>query len=303
MSDESSNPKPTQEDFDNSATGRKGTRLFVKTRRTSVLISALILVLIYQNIRLASTSEEVERAKQTGEEQLIGLRQLGSDLEDATAKISSLESDSRRQSLFEQPKDLGGFIDRISKSVVDVYCDVDSSGGTGFAYDTATVLKSYSTALITNYHVIEACWNAESEVQVRMGTEFQKLVTGVITSVDSDNDLAIIEIDPFIQPLTAATEFAKPGWWSMAIGNPYDSVFEVTLERFISVGIIGAVYEDYFNYTTAIINRGNSGGPLVNSSGQLIGINTFASKSQEDGIWNIAVDSAVLCENLIDCKP
>ena len=128
-----------------------------------------------------------------------------------------------------------------------------------------------------------------------MGIDFQKRVSGVITSVDSTNDLAIIEIDPFIQPLVEATEFAKPGWWSMAIGNPYDSVFDLTLGRFVSTGIIGAVYDDYFNYTTAIINRGNSGGPLVNSSGQLVGINTFASKSQADGIWNIAVDSDVLC--------
>jgi S1-C subfamily serine protease len=301
MSENTSEVSPTFMDQTTTKLEPSGNRSFVRKSGISILIAALIFFIVYQSNRLASLSENVSILNQANEEQLKELRQLGNKLEGASAKVGMLESKNRSQSLFEQPKNLGEFITQIGESVVDIYCDIDSSGGTGFSYDIETVLTNYSTALITNYHVIEACWNAESEVEVRMGIDFQKRVSGVITSVDSTNDLAIIEIDPFIQPLVAATEFAKPGWWSMAIGNPYDSVFDLTLGRFVSTGIIGTVYDDYFNYTTAIINRGNSGGPLVNSFGQLIGINTFASKSQADGIWNIAVDSEVLCENLIDC--
>jgi S1-C subfamily serine protease len=303
MSENTSEVSPTFMDQATTKLEPSGNRSFVGKSGISILIAALIFFIVYQNNRLASLSENVSILNQANEEQLKELRQLGNKLEGASAKVGLLESKNRSQSLFEQPKDLGEFITQIGESVVDIYCDIDSSGGTGFSYEIETVLTNYSTALITNYHVIEACWNAESEVEVRMGIDFQKRVSGVIVSVDSTNDLAIVEIDAFVPPLAEATEFAEPGWWSMAIGNPYDSVFDLTLGRFVSTGIIGAVYDDYFNYTTAIINRGNSGGPLVNSFGELIGINTFASKSQADGIWNIAVDSAVLCENLIDCEP
>jgi S1-C subfamily serine protease len=278
-------------------------KVFVRKVGIGLVFVALVFSVFYQNYRLSFVEEEISKLMQANEGQTEALRQLENDIKGASAKVGLLERKNRSQSLFEQPKNLGEFISRIGKSVVDIYCDYDSSAGTGFSYDIETTLENFSTALITNYHVIEACWSAERKVEVRMGPDYQKVVSGVITAVDSDNDLAIVEIDPFIQPLSEATEFAKPGWWSMAIGNPYDSVFELTLNRFVSTGVIGAVYENYFNYTTSIINRGNSGGPLVNSLGQLIGINSFGSSGEADGIWNIAVDSAVLCENLIDCEP
>jgi serine protease DegS len=88
----------------------------------------------------------------------------------------------------------------------------------------------------------------------------------------------------------------------MAVGNPVDSDLEATLNRYVSIGYIGYVYDGYYNYTGATLNRGNSGGPLVNSRGELIGINTYATSGIDDGVWNIAIDSAVLCENLYKCE-
>jgi serine protease Do len=89
----------------------------------------------------------------------------------------------------------------------------------------------------------------------------------------------------------------------MAIGSPVDADFdqEVVLYNSTTFGQISYVLEGTYNYTSATINGGNSGGPLVNSRGELIGINSFATASTEDGVWNIAVDSEMLCEELLDC--
>ena len=90
----------------------------------------------------------------------------------------------------------------------------------------------------------------------------------------------------------------------MAIGNPLDTDFEETTVLYNSTtfGHISYVLNEEWNYTSATINGGNSGGPLVNSRGELIGINTLAGASTEYGVWNIAVDSQILCEKIYtDC--
>jgi len=124
---------------------------------------------------------------------------------------------------------------------------------------------------------------------------------GIIAGVDEENDLALIEIKKRLPLILSAEDFAKPGWWSMAIGNPVDEEIEEVLDRYVSIGYIGFVLDGYYNYTSATLNRGNSGGPLVNSRGELIGINTFATSGLDNGVWNIAVDSDILCEKLYKC--
>ena len=85
------------------------------------------------------------------------------------------------------------------------------------------------------------------------------------------------------------------------MGNPSDPDFEEVLKNSTTFGNISFVLDEYWNYTSATINGGNSGGPLVNSRGELIGINTLAGASTEGGVWNLAIDAAVLCKNLYKC--
>lgn len=221
---------------------------------------------------------------------------------DSTGLVSQVETKSGDSSFFEAPEDLDALIKKVGASVVDIYCESgNGSGGTGFAYDDEPVTDGYSTTLVTNHHVIESCWDSGTEVVVYIGEEYDTEVKGIIAGVDEENDLALIEIKEKLPLIFSAEDFAEPGWWSMAIGNPVDEEIEEVLDRYVSIGYIGFVLDRYYNYTSATLNRGNSGGPLVNSRGELIGINTLATSGLDNGVWNIAVDSDILCEKLYNC--
>lgn len=201
--------------------------------------------------------------------------------------------------LYRQPRDLAGLIESIEQSVVDIDCDV--SGGTGFAFEGSGLSTGFQTMIVTNHHVVEDCIEASIEPIVRHGADHELTTRAQILDFDEENDLALIEIEALLPRIKEAPTFAKRGWWTMAIGNPYDADFDIPLINNTTFGNITQVVDGYLNYTTATINRGNSGGPLVNSRGELIGINTWASSGDESGVWNIAIDSDILCLELFTC--
>jgi len=125
--------------------------------------------------------------------------------------------------------------------------------------------------VVTNNHVIEGA--DEIAVEFPNGTEYAATVVGV----DKNIDIALLKLD--VQGSLGFVSFgdsdtARVGDWVMAIGNPLGQGFSV------SAGIISARnrelsgnYDDYIQ-TDAAINRGNSGGPLFNMQGEVIGVNT-----------------------------
>ncbi|NND49277.1 MAG: DegQ family serine endoprotease [Rhizobiales bacterium] len=142
-----------------------------------------------------------------------------------------------------------------------------SSLGSGFVIDPSGVI-------VTNAHVIEDA--DEIEVKFNDGTVLKATVRGR----DSKTDLAVLEVTP--EPGTTLTsaplgssEALRVGDWVMAIGNPFG------LGGTVTVGIVSArnrdinagPYDDFIQ-TDAAINRGNSGGPLFDINGNVIGINT-----------------------------
>ena len=140
-----------------------------------------------------------------------------------------------------------------------------SSLGSGFVVDAAGII-------VTNNHVIADA--DEITVEFTDGTKLKAKVLGT----DKKTDLAVLEVEPE-KPLKAVpfgdSASARIGDWVMAIGNPFGQGGSVTL------GIISATKRDirsgpYDNFiqTDASINRGNSGGPLFNMDGEVIGINT-----------------------------
>jgi serine protease Do len=137
--------------------------------------------------------------------------------------------------------------------------------GTGFIIDK----EGY---ILTNNHVAEGA--DEITVKLSDNKEFKARVIGL----DSRTDLALIKIDGAkdLTPLTLGdSDQIEVGDWVVAIGNPFG------LEHTVTAGIVSAKYRQtgvafYENYiqTDAAINQGNSGGPLMNTDGEVIGINS-----------------------------
>ena len=209
-------------------------------------------------------------------------------------------NDSLDADLFLPPRDVPGLIATVEKSVVAIECN---GYGTGFAYEDDALTSGFSTVIITNFHVIEDCIDSDEKIVVITGASQEGRPRVVLISWDEENDLALLEIDEALPRLANAENFAKRGWWTMAIGNPVDTDFDEyeVLYNSTTFGNISFVLDELWNYTSATINGGNSGGPLVNSRGELIGINSIAGASTEGGVWNIAVDSDALCEQIYDC--
>lgn len=164
--------------------------------------------------------------------------------------------------------------------------------GSGFIIDPSGVV-------VTNNHVID---NAdEITITLNDGREFKAAVRGV----DRETDLAVLQLDAPGQRFPHVTfgdsDRARVGDWVLAIGNPFG------LGGSVTVGIISARNRDIeagnfdnFIQTDAAINRGNSGGPLFDLNGKVIGVNT-AIYSQTGG--SVGVGFAVpadLAETVVE---
>ena len=140
-----------------------------------------------------------------------------------------------------------------------------SSLGSGFVI-------SEDGYIVTNNHVVQ---NA-SDIQVTF-TDGLKLEAELI-AFDSETDLALLKVDTFDK--LSFLEFgdsdkAKVGSWVMAIGNPHGLGGSVTAGIVSARGrMLGGRYDDFIQ-TDAAINRGNSGGPLFNLDGEVIGVNSM----------------------------
>lgn len=142
-----------------------------------------------------------------------------------------------------------------------------NSLGSGFIIDASGIV-------VTNNHVI----GDANDIQVILsdGTKLKAEIIGK----DSKIDLALLRVKPTAERPLKAVPFGdsdkmRPGDWVMAIGNPFG------LGGSVSAGIVSArgrniesgPYDNYIQ-TDAAINKGNSGGPLFNMDGEVIGINT-----------------------------
>ncbi len=138
--------------------------------------------------------------------------------------------------------------------------------GSGFIIDASGIV-------VTNNHVIE---NAD-KISVILAND--EVFEAELIGRDQKTDIAVLKIDPGSSTLTAVSfgdsDKLRVGDWVMAIGNPFGLGGTVTAGIVSARGRdIGSGPYDDFIQTDASINRGNSGGPLFNLDGEVIGINT-----------------------------
>ena len=183
-------------------------------------------------------------------------------------------------------------VSRGSSSIWDYFND-NQRGRTRIGMGSG-VIVSKDGYIITNFHVIEDASTIE------ITTNNNKTYKAELIGQDEVADIAVLKIDsditfPYIR--FADSDQTKIGEWVLAVGNPYNLTSTVT------AGIISAKSRDLNDYdsknqsfiqTDAAVNSGNSGGALVNTSGDLIGINT-ALTSGTGGLvgYSFAVPSNV----------
>ena len=171
------------------------------------------------------------------------------------------------------------------------------AGGSG-------VLITEDGYIVTNNHVVDKA--TKVKVKLYDGRSFEAKVVGA----DPTTDVALLKIEgekfPYLK--FGSSDDLRLGEWVLAIGSPFD------LQSTITAGIVsakarnlGAIPSQYsiesFIQTDAAVNPGNSGGALVNTAGELVGINTLIQSQTGSYIgYSFAVPSSIVKKVVVDLK-
>jgi S1-C subfamily serine protease len=234
---------------------------------TGILLNAIILKQQLNHNEVLNQIEDLESDTQSK------LNELSESLIDTQNEIDSLTNqvgsiDERFAELKSSvSEDFSDIIDNSIESVVTVKTNIGQ--GTGF-------IITKDGFIITNAHVLSGGKTVET-----LNYEQQEIKTSFI-GYNADLDLALLKITGEYTPLRFAnSDNVEIGEKVIAIGNPLGLQFSV------SQGIVSAIHREGPNglpayiQTDAALNPGNSGGPLIDTNGRVIGINNFKSSSGE----------------------
>ncbi len=226
-----------------------------------------------------------------------GLVYLNDD--DAGVSAASSSSTPAQNTAFEEGDqlDIQDVLTRVKPAVVTVRSTIgDTGNGSGGEGEGSGFIVSEDGIIVTNAHVVAGADTVE--IDFDDGETREASVVGT----DTDNDLAVLDVDATGLPVVELgnSDALTVGDEVVAIGNALGLEGEPT----VTTGIVsavgraidtgdGAALESTIQ-TDAAINRGNSGGPLLNSQGQVVGINTaIADPSFAQGVgFAIAIEQA-----------
>ena len=223
--------------------------------------------------------------------------------EKSSTPLTFLDSDADGNSANFVEGSIADIADKVSKGVVSIVTSTKSTNFFGQSVDSAAagtgIIVTSDGYILTNKHVI----NGASEVTVILddGTTYEDVE---VVATDPLNDVAFLKIAD-VSDLTAATlgdsKTISVGQQVIAIGNALGEYQNTVTAGIISGTGRSVTASDGSGYytetlsdmiqTDAAINSGNSGGPLVNAAGEVIGINTATSTSAENMGFAIPISS------------
>ena len=185
-----------------------------------------------------------------------------------------------RSGAFEQRLDVAAVTATLRPSIVSVSTDVSDAGQVGEGVGTGIVLTS-DGQILTNAHVVAGA----TQVRVRLAGEGNPRSAKVLAT-DPGHDLALLAVDAtgLIPATLADPDNVRVGDEVLAIGYALDLDGEAS----VTLGIVSALGRtiridagalDGLIQTDAAISSGNSGGPLVNAAGEVVGVNTAVARS------------------------
>ena len=199
-----------------------------------------------------------------------------------------------RENGYVAPRNMNQLITNSQNSTVMIECDSKKGSlGSGWAIELENEnSEKYSTemtSIITAHHVIEDCLDTKIVDVYVLGEE--RSYVGFIEKWDEKNDLALIATFAKVKPFQLSEWPPLEGYWVMTVGAP---------EAFEASVTIGYMMNSLDNelYYTASISGGNSGGPLIDNEGHVIGTVTA---SAIDSDFNIATSLDGLCRNFLKC--
>jgi len=199
-------------------------------------------------------------------------------------RVSLLENKSSSQA------DWSSVAARVEPSVVKV--EAGDATGSGW------VVRSDATGseLVTNFHVIADAWSSgDASVDVR---QEDRTLKGTIVRVDGNDDLAVIHVSERLPALVTASARPKLGTPVMAIGSP------LGLDGTVTLGVVSGFRSldgsDYVQFS-APISPGNSGGPVIDSRGQVVAVASAKLVGTGVEALSLAIPVQVVCLSLVRC--
>ena len=192
------------------------------------------------------------------------------------------------------PRIIQQLVDRTQESTVTVWCEPTKGKGkqgTAFAIELETsVSKDYPTTLITNHHVIAPCIGVENALTIALPNEDP--IKAVIVKWDEENDIAVIATKMELPYLQLSEYDPYPGYWVMALGSADGYEGSVSFGNVINSNSAEILI-------TNNVSSGNSGGPLVDNEGKVVGVITWAFGEEQ---YNGAKSLDAFCAKILKCE-
>jgi S1-C subfamily serine protease len=266
-----------------------------RARRLKVLwslvaaVGVLVLVATVQAVLLRAQGDRVEALERTVARSDAAAARTQQEVHDLQRRAATLEARTR------------GSIDvaAVARQVTPSVFRVRAGNATGSAFAFGARPSDGGTSLITNFHVVaDLVAVGGSTVKIERGG---RSYTARIARTDGDRDLAVLETDAFFRPLPAASAQVQSGSPVVVVGAPLGLIDSVT------TGVVSALRPrpdgqvGQFIQFDAAISPGNSGGPLVDADGRVVGV--AQAKLVQEGVEgiSIAIPIAEACDGLVRC--